>query len=310
MLYRVLPFLKPDVDTSYVVPESNAFSIKPYTRVELGMTSYELSDTTTNETQTFKVSDTGQLYTGLGIAYRGFSFSHDINPATVFGHKKKTGYNLNFSLYGQNAGADLFFSTSSRNKLTDSNDKALIDGTTDCVQTSRLKASIYYVIKNKQFSIPAIFEQSYIQKKNAGSIIAGASVTNTLTIVRHNAIPEQLDSVLMTNNMFRHYRQTMVCLSVGYGRNSIHNRMLFHWSVQPALPVYSKYHIILIDGTDYKSDQWGNNFSVKATGAAQWHYNHHSVCLNIVIDANIMTQGYINATDAFFRGSLSYRYMF
>lgn len=310
-IQRMLRILKPPTDTTYVCEGSQAFGIRPYIRSQQGITSFQYTDSTNTNSYSFAISDIGSLYAGLELAYRGFSFGYDIEPASVFGNKRRSGYNFNFSYYGQRIGFDFFFSTKDESKLKDSNDKELYNGPIDCFSTSRFQSSIYYVKNSSHFSLPAAFSQSQIQIKSSGSLIFGVNTTNTLIHLNASKVPTELDSLITYNHyMFSHFRQTMVGVSCGYGRNIMRKYFLFHFSVQPYLPVYLSKKIRLTNGDKFDSELWDLNIGAKIRGAVHWFYSHHSINLNAIIDSNITNQNSLQATDAIIRGYLSYRYMF
>ena len=297
-------------DTTYIAEGSNALSIKPYGKGEQGLTSFEYSDTANNVNYSFRINDVITFLVGLNISYKGFSFGYDVNPQTIFHHKHNTGYNLDFCYYGHKLGFDLFFSTKDKAQVRDAEDNKLYDGTVNCFSTSRFQASAYYVLRNNIFSLPAIFTQSMVQKKSAGSLIFGVNATNTLIVLNSSKVPAELDSIFSTSTMFKHFRQTMVGLSCGYGRNIVRQHFLFHWSAQPYLPIYMSKKIRIINNESINSDVWDINIGLKVRGAMHWYYKRHSVNMNLVTDFTIIDQPPLEALDAFVRLYLSYRYVF
>jgi len=308
---RFFSLFKPNIDTTYIANGPHNFSIKPYAKTEQGITSFLYSDTIENaQNYSFKITDIPTLLLGLELSYKGFSFGYDVNSKILSGKRKDKGYDFNCNYYGQNFGTDFFFSTKNQVEIKNDNDKKIYDKTIDCFSTSRFQASIYYILRNQIFSMPAAFTQSMIQKKSAGSIIFGINATNTLILLNTSKIPTGLDSILVANTMFKHFRQTALGISCGYGRNIVRNHFVFHFSVQPYLPIYMEKKIKLTNGEKLQSDMWDLNVGIKSRGAINWFYKHHAINFNTVIDANVANQVHLNATDAFVRFYLSYKYVF
>lgn len=309
-IYRIFPFLKYEINKSYIAEGPSNFSLKPYVKTEQGLTSFQYADTTTGDNFSFGINDKASLLTGLEVAYKGFSFGYDFKPSEVFGHKKRSGYDFNCSVFGQAAGCDFFFSTKDRARVRNNKNKLLIEDEADCFSSSRMQASLYYVIKKDIFSMPAVFNESFVQKRTAGSIIIDANITNTLITLNHSRVPAALDSLLTQNVMFSHMRQSMLCVGCGYGRNTVYKHVMLHWSAQPSLPLYMSKKIVNMDGAEYATNLWDFNINAKLRGAVQWHYGNHSLNLNLVVDINLINQGAFSAVDSFMRGYLSYRILF
>lgn len=90
--------------------------------------------------------------------------------------------------------------------------------------------NFYYAFNNKKFSYPAAFTQMFIQKKSAGSILAGGELhVNTIYI----------GDTLAGDELFR-LRNVTYGLGVGYGYNFVlPHRWLLHASALPYLVLRS-----------------------------------------------------------------------
>jgi len=309
-IFKLLPFLRYDINSSYVAKGPTNFSIKPYIKTKQATTQFQYNDTVSGDHYSFRISDKASLYSGLEVGYKGFTFGYDVNTNYLFGHHKRAGYDFNCSVYGQSAGCDFFFSTDNKAIVKNEKFKKLYDEPVDCFSTSRMQASLYYVLKKDIFSMPAVFNESFVQKKTAGSLIFDANITNTLIILNSSKAPEALSELLSQSTMFSHFRQSMLCVGCGYGRNVVLKHFLIHWSAQPSVPLYMSKKIVDVCGNTYSTSDWGLNLNAKLRGAVLWVFDRHSVNLNLVADVNMIDQGALQAVDAFIRGYLSYRILF
>ena len=91
--------------------------------------------------------------------------------------------------------------------------------------------NFYYAFNNKKFSYPAAFTQMFIQKKSAGSILAGGEIhVNTINI----------GDTVSYDELFR-LRNVTYGIGVGYGYNFVLSRhLLVHASALPYLVLHSK----------------------------------------------------------------------
>ena len=91
--------------------------------------------------------------------------------------------------------------------------------------------NFYYAFNNKKFSYPAAFTQMFIQKKSAGSILAGGELhVNVINI----------GDTIDNDELFRLTNVTYG-LGVGYGYNLVlPHRWLIHASALPYLVLHSK----------------------------------------------------------------------
>lgn len=91
--------------------------------------------------------------------------------------------------------------------------------------------NFYYAFNNKKFSYPAAFTQMFIQKKSAGSLLAGGEIHANII---------NIGDTIDNDELFRLTNATYG-LGVGYGYNLVlPHRWLIHASALPYLVLYSK----------------------------------------------------------------------
>lgn len=166
----------------------------------------------------------------LSASYRGLSLSVALNPAHLAGKKKD--YELNMNAYGNRLGADVIFHSSKTfegSVHTSHGDTGIHAG---MISQNMLTLNAYYALNGRRFSYPAVFSQSWMQKRSCGSLMLGASFMGGVLKARHDDVignPESRLSILC------------VGLGAGYGYNLVlRHGWLIHLSALPELVVYSR----------------------------------------------------------------------
>ena len=138
--------------------------------------------------------------------------------------------------------------------------------------------NFYYAFNNKKFSYPAAFTQMFLQKKSAGSILAGGELhVNVINI----------GDTISNDELFR-LRNVTCGLGVGYGYNlALPHRWLLHISALPYIVLSSKTEVrnyMEGDGTTVHSEfpeffiisrlaivhDFNKTWFVGATGQLNW----------------------------------------
>lgn len=201
----------------------------------------------------------------VAVAYRGIALGIAINPAKLAGKSKDNEFNLNS--YGNEFGFDIVYLSSKTY-----HGKVTSDGYTSYFDKGQVKQQAinlngYYAFNHKRFSFPAAFTQSYIQKRNAGSIMIGTSLD-----------AQQTDVANFDNNGGKvRLRIMQLGIGAGYGYNLVLGRhWLFHLSALPTMDVLIKsdikendnkvtmpYHFpsVIITGRGAAVYSWRNKFA-------------------------------------------------
>lgn len=116
----------------------------------------------------------------------------------------------------------------------------------------------YYVFNKRKFSYPAAFTQSYIQKRNQGSVLLGASFSTGNIEVPINLINTEEGYNIKRIGM------THVTLGAGYAYNYVPGRhWLLHLSALPSFVVWKNYNMYSVN--EQKKMPW-RFFDVFITG--------------------------------------------
>jgi len=109
----------------------------------------------------------------IGAAYRGLSASYSINPAKLKGFYDD--YELNFNYYASRFCIDASYQRSSSlsgDMTVGENATRMESGEADM---KVFNITGYYVFNHRRYSVSAAYSQSYIQRRSAGSWLAGLS---------------------------------------------------------------------------------------------------------------------------------------
>lgn len=176
----------------------------------------------------------------LGASYMGIAVAYSINPAKISGSNKD--YELNVGLSSNHYILDLSYQRSN----TLSGDIESKEGTfhinKDLLSMKMLNITGCYIFNHRRFSYPAAFSQSYIQKRSAGSWLAGFSFMGGSVNTSKDAPAGSHDLQLKVRN---------IALGGGYGYNLVYRKWLFHLSAMPTIIVYN-YNNITMDGVKQK----------------------------------------------------------
>ena len=172
----------------------------------------------------------------LGVSYMGIAVSYSINPAKIKGSNKD--YELNVSASSNRYIIDFNYQRSNTlsGDITTQNGSYHIGKELLCMKMMNITG--FYIFNHRRFSYPAAFSQSYIQRRSAGSWMAGFSFMG-------GSINTSDDAPAGSHEL--HLKVRNIALGGGYGYNLVHRKWLFHLSAMPTVIVYN-YNNITMDG--------------------------------------------------------------
>ncbi len=167
------------------------------------------------------------------VTYRGITLGLAINPAKLAGKSKDNEFNL--TSYGNRFGFDVTMLMSKTYKGHVSMDGERVPVNKGMISQQALNINMYYAFNGRKFSIPAAFSQSYIQRRSAGSFMAGLSFDGQNT---------DIDAVNAINVGKVKLRIMELGVGAGYGYNFvIDRRWLLHISALPTFNIFVHSHI-------------------------------------------------------------------
>ncbi len=172
----------------------------------------------------------------FGVNYQGITAGLAINPSSLSGRNKD--YELNLNAYSNRYSIDASFQNA-KTLAGDMERGGTFRLERGYVNMKMLTIAGYYTFNYRRFSYPAAFTQSYIQRRSAGSWLAGFSYQGgsmKTTGEAPSVIPEARIYV-------GHFG-----IGGGYAYNLVlRDKWLFHLSALPTLVVYNRSNIT-IDG--------------------------------------------------------------
>lgn len=169
----------------------------------------------------------------VGVSYRGISAAVAINPAKMKGAYKDYEFNLNY--YSSLLSLDLSYQRSeslSGDIVGDRGEHSLESGD---VTLKVLNMAGYYTFNHRNFSYPATFTQSYIQRRSAGSWLAGISYQGG-SLKTRDELRERNPQAPDIKIDFGH-----IGIGGGYGYNLVlAKKWLLHISMLPTVVVYNR----------------------------------------------------------------------
>ena len=176
----------------------------------------------------------------LGASYMGIAASYSINPGKLSG--KNTDYELNVSASSNRYIIDLSYQRSKTlsGDITTKSEPYHLDR--GYLKMNMMNITACYVFNHRRFSYPAAFTQSYLQKRSAGSWLAGLSFVGGSVKTGDEAPAGSYDLNLKVRNL---------AIGGGYGYNYVYRKWLFHLSLMPTIIVYN-YNNITMDGVSVR----------------------------------------------------------
>ena len=224
-------YYKTPYDTNYVVRPEGRLTLK----VRLNQTGNDFhAKGTVNDIYSKADLHTSHKTTmSIGASYRGISAALAINPAKMSGAYKDYEFNLNY--YSSRLSLD--FSYQRSESLAGDISFNDIPGRLESGEATMkvLNLAGYYTFNHRRFSFPAAFTQSYIQRRSAGSWLAGISY--------QGGSIETTDALLARNPLAPETRIYVGHFGIGggYGYNWVLGRgWLLHFSMLPTFVVYNR----------------------------------------------------------------------
>lgn len=244
ILYRVDSLLnaryhRKNYDTTYISRPEHKWTLKLRPKVSLFAVRTEtLGNEGEEGAMKIDLRSDPKAKLSFSAGYSGVTLSFSIKPEK-FQKVKELDYEMRFDVYTRKFGFETELSRITTLEgpflleamANDSIVKINLDLPEGFVTQTNIFLSGYYVFNHRRFSYPAAFTQSFIQKRSAGSFIAGANLGISELTVGDSTKNAELFNVA----------NAYISLGVGYGYNVVlpHNWLL-HFSAIPYLIVRNK----------------------------------------------------------------------
>ena len=221
-------------DTAYICRPEGRLTVK--LRANVSGNSIESKGTTSGVSYHSDLSTATKTTISLGVSYLGISVGLSLNPGKLSGKNKD--YELQVHAFTRQLSLDASYQVSKTlsgdfhmGEQTEHLDRGM-------VETKALNISGYYTFNHRRFSFPAAFTQSYIQKRSAGSWLAGFSFQ-----ANEMECPGYADRGIPKIRMY----MGNIAIGGGYGYSLVAKKWLFHLSVMPTLIILNRNNITIDD---------------------------------------------------------------
>lgn len=218
-------------DTNYVVRPEGTLTLK----VRLNQTGndFHAKGTVNDIYSKADLSTSHKTTVSIGASYRGISASLSLNPAKMSGAYKD--YELNLNYYSSRISLDFSYQRSETLAGDIDRGDQLQSMESGDLTLKVINLAGYYAFNHRRFSFPAAFNHSYIQRRSAGSWLAGISYqggTIETTEVLKTRKPNAPDISIDIGH---------IGIGGGYGHNWVlGKKWLLHFSILPTAVVYNR----------------------------------------------------------------------
>ena len=265
-----------DFDTLYISP--NRYN---YALMVTHFSNFEYYSVTSELPQPQKLSFSPNPHNKIGL-YFGWrwiflGWSVDVDDIYRKTNRKNRGTEFDLSLYSSKLGVDIFYRRTGNNYKIHK-----IKGFYDEIPSSYsenfngLKVDIkglnlYYIFNNRKFSYPAAFSQSTNQRRNAGTFIAGFSISKHNLDFDYQQLPEYIQKRMNPGMKVNKIKYTNANISFGYAYNWVFARnCLACISLTPAIA----YKASDVDAETHEGKQWYSKFNLDFLVRAGIVYNN------------------------------------
>lgn len=230
-------------DTSYISP--NKFNLTVMTEYSYWYEYYELRAKESGQKIMFAPDMRHKLglYGGWRWIFVGWSF--DLEDILQKGSSNSDKTDWNFSFYTNKIGFDIYYRRTGNDfkirNLTgfkDENGKELTDYSHDFsgMRVYQRGLNLYYIFNNKHFSYPAAYSQSTNQRKSAGSLIAGISVSQQIINMNREELDPKVLAAMDSSLYIDRVSYYDYSINAGYSYNWVFAKnWLANLSLTPAL---------------------------------------------------------------------------
>ena len=265
-----------DFDTLYISP--NRYN---YALMATHFSNFEYYSVSSDLPQPQKLSFSPNPHNKIGL-YFGWrwiflGWSVDVDDIYRKTNRKNKGTEFDLSLYSSKLGVDIFYRRMGNNYKIHK-----IRGFYDEIPSNYsenfngLKVDIkglnlYYIFNNRKFSYPAAFSQSTNQRRNAGTFIAGFSISKHNLDFDYEELPEYIQEKMNPGMKVNKIKYTNANISFGYAYNWVFARnCLACISLTPAIA----YKASDVDAETHEGKQWYSKFNLDFLIRAGIVYNN------------------------------------
>ena len=250
-------------DTNYVVRPEGTLTLK--LRLNQTGNDFHAKGTMNGIYSKADLSTSHKTTVSIGASYRGISASLSLNPTKMSGAYKDYEFNLNY--YSSRISIDFSYQRSESLAGDIYRDDKLQTMESGDLTLKVVNMAGFYTFNHRHFSYPAAFNQSYIQRRSAGSWLAGISYQGG-TIETRDELKARLPNAPVINIDIGH-----IGIGGGYGYNWIPGKKwLLHISMLPTFVVYNR-NDMTVNGEERKAKHMRFNMIFNERAAIIYNFS-------------------------------------
>lgn len=231
-------YYKIPYDTNYVIRPDGRWTLK--VRFNQTGNTFHTKGTINDITAKADLGTSHKTTISLGASYRGLSAAFSLNPAKMKGIYKD--YELNLNYFSSRVSLDFSYQRSETLSGDIRRDDGIHQMESGDVTLKIVNVAGYYAFNFRKFSFPAAFNQNYIQRRSAGSWLAGISYQGG-SIITTDELKIRKPDAPNVSIKFGH-----LGIGGGYGYNwVVAKKWLFHISALPTFVVYNRNKLTIND---------------------------------------------------------------
>ena len=264
-----------DFDTLYISP--NRYN---YALMTTHFSNFEYYSVTSNLPQPQKLSFSPNPHNKIGL-YFGWrwiflGWSVDVDDIYRKTNRRNKGTEFDLSLYSSKLGVDIFYRRTGNDykihKVTGFDDIASdYSESFDGLKVDMKGLNLFYVFNYRRFSYPAAFSQSTNQRRSAGSMIAGFSISTHDLNFDYTRLPQAIQGSMNEDMKVEHIKYTNISLTFGYAYNWVFAR---NWLACLSLTPAVAYKTSRIEKIESQTNDWYKNFNIDFILRAGVVYNN------------------------------------
>ena len=265
-------------DTLYVARPQETWTFRAKTDVFGDMMHIRAVDMGGN-TGNYYLSADPKVTLGIMANYRGISASFSFSPSKILSDISDMMSAINY--YSNTFGFDLTFE-----KVDAFHGRTSIDSKSHKLANTNMRLFAltgYYVFNGKKFSLPAVFNSTWVQKRSAGSFLVQAGFNTGRVKIGDNLDPNHEFASSLNRIDMR-----SISIGGGYGYNLVAGKhWLLHGTVQPSLMIWQNYKLHTVDSDGKaetnKMDNGRLNFFIVGRLGAIYSWERYFIGLTSVI---------------------------
>ena len=256
-------YLKTSYDTNYVTRPEGRLTLK--LRANQTGNSIHAKGTVNNLSFKSDLSTSHKTTISIAAAYRGIALSYSVNPAKWAGFYKD--FELNIEYYGSRFCIDASYQRSSSlsGDIRYGDDMLRMEKNDANMKVFNITG--YYIFNHRHYSVSSAFTQNYIQRRSAGSWMAGLSYQGG-NIQGSDDLKERKPNMKDIRISIGH-----IGIGGGYGYNLVlGKKWLFHLSALPTFVVYNR-NKITVNGERRKAGHMRFNMLFNERAAVVFNFS-------------------------------------